>query len=313
MKNENFAARKIRLIILSSVLFISSCGKSNVAPPSLQTSPLGDTPIAAPEAVPATSEVHLQSLKCPEAPRQLDKDIIIDAKGRIEGLAALTGASIEGKVSAITQDFISKYPNADKLLVAQMLMSVTCETLKVSPSIQDSERLERINNVNTQIMKMFTSEAAPDFRSRAKHADFGKVMDGITHRKIFVSNTRAPTLYIFDPECKVRIFVSSIFPPGGDPHWVSFSDKGMPLYASANETFRYRFKPDDPIFRNAVEWDLNDANHDLKGPGTITESIQSAARIGLKLIANKEFEADIVMMNGEGSKCDGSYYIANET
>jgi hypothetical protein len=237
--------------VLSATILATGCGKESPSPsyPSVAPAPAPDFGTTVPETH-AT-----QAIKCPEAPRQIDKDILIDAKGQIGALGALTGASLEGKVSAISKDFISKYPNADKLLMAQLMMSTVCETLKTTTSLSDAERLDRINSVNSQIMQLFTAPAPkPDARSRAKHTDFPEPYRAVWQH-IQVSSERQPTLYVFDPECDVHVYISELI-HGDDSARLNMQNFKHSLVAKKFQTFTHTFKPTDELFRLALDTTL---------------------------------------------------------
>lgn len=277
-----------------------------------QTVPSASGPTAMPSTPVAESKKDLSDIKCPDAPEQLSRDIVIDAKGKIEGIAALPKASIEGKVSVISKDLLVKYPNADKLLLAKLVMNMTCEQLKNSSTISDSERLDRVNQLNVQIINLFSAVNEPDFRARATRVDFGKGLAGLVYRQIVVSKSKIPTLHVFDPECMVIVYVSTVLAPGEKSPLVSVAVTGEPMYAKPVEGLKHRFTVNDPIFRKAVDWILDDANH-----GGMADSgkgfLKGEARRGEQAIAKEDFEAVVVLRGEEVRRCEGSYYIDYET
>ena len=114
--------------------------------------------------------------------------------------------------------------------------------------------------MNLQIINMFTAVNEPDLRSRATKVDFGKGLAGLVYRQIVVSKTKIPTLYVFDPECTVIVYVSTVLEPGGKSPLVSIAITGDPIYAKSAEGFKHRFTVNDSGFRKAVDWVLNDTN-----------------------------------------------------
>lgn len=298
----------LRLSALSMLLAVVGCEKAQAPSP-----PTSSRDATATATAPADqSKKSLSTIKCPDAPEQISRDIVIDAKGKIEGIAALPKASIEGKVSVISKDLLVKYPNADKLALAKLVMNMTCEQLKNSSSISDSERLDRVNQLNLQIINMFSAVNEPDLRSRATKVDFGKGLAGLVYRQIVVSKTKVPTLHVFDPECTVIVYVSTVLAPGEKSPLVSFAIAGEPTYAKPAEGFKHRFTVNDPIFRKAVDWVLNDTNlGDMANSGK--EFLQGEALRGKRAIAQEDFEAVIVMRGEEVRRCDGSYYVEYET
>lgn len=292
------------VVLLSAV----ACGKKETSPtvPSA-----GDATTSTVTRV-GERKNDLSGIPCPAGPEQISRDIVIDAKGKIEGIAALPKASIEGKVSVISKDLLVKYPNADKLALAKLILNVTCEQLKSSTSISDSERLDRVNQINVQLINLFSAVNEPDFRSRATKVDFGKGLAGLVYRQIVVSKSKVPTLHVFDPECTVVVYVSTVLAPGEKSPLVSVVVTGEPIYAKPAQGLKHRFTINDPIFRKAIDWILDDANHEGMAKSG-KDFLQGEARQGEQAIAKEDFEAVIVMRGKEVRRCEGSYYVDYET
>ena len=171
------------------------------------------------------------------------------------------------------------------------------------PALQDSTKCKQkvFDDLKDRFLPPARSQdTVPqrDFRALATHVTLAevKVPSDIYLRSIVLSDAHSPTLYIFDPGCTVQVYVSSIFPRGGRSRYVSFG-RDHPLVAHPGDVFRHKFTTTDRIFRRAMESDLRDSGY------------QAEATLGLQLIARREFEAEIVMREPEGRKCDVAYYI----
>jgi len=292
------------LAMLAICVALVACKENDGADPKALS---GETIVSASKS-PGTAMTTLSKIKCPAPPEQISRDIFVDAKGKLEGLAALPKASIEGKVSIVSKDLLAKYPNADKLHLATLVMSMTCEHLKNSSTLTDSERLDRVNQLNTQIMNFFTASAAPDFRARAAKVDFGKELMGMVHKQITVSREKSPTLYLFEPTCPVVVYVSTVLPIGEKSPLVSMKIVGQPIHAQPAEELKHRFTVTAPIFKTATDWVLDDTNLDMMArPGR--DFLQDEARRGQRAIAAENFEAIIVMRAEKGGSCESSYYV----
>ena len=147
----------------------------------------------------------------------------------------------------------------------------------------------------------------PGLRPSATKVDFGTGTE-LTYKQITVSKDMSPTLYVFDPECRVVVYVSTVLPPGAKPLLVSLPIVGKPIYAERAKQFSHRFTVTGPIFKAATNWVLDDANFSrMEKSGR--DYFQNEARLGQQAIAAENFEAIIVMRAEELGKCEGSYYI----
>lgn len=241
------AAPKLALAIYA-ILLIAGCGKKEV-PPEIAPAP---APAPAPSAETPTAQVGQRgAIKCQEQPQQISLDILIDAKGQIGALGALSGASLEGKVSAISNNLMSKYPNADRLYLAQMMMATYCETLKTT-RLTDEQILERINSLNSQVLQLFTAPVSkPDVRSRARQTDFPEPYRAVWQH-IRINKDKQPTLHIFDPQCDVYVYISELV-HGEDSARLNMQNLQHALVARKLEEFSYTFKAGDDIFRRALQ------------------------------------------------------------
>jgi hypothetical protein len=248
----NTTSSYLSLILLTvPLLFVTGCNRTEppVAKPTvaLNTEPVPPTSLSA-----ANTKARM-NVKCPEAPKMLAQDIIIDAKGRIEGLASLTGASLEGKVSVITKEFISKYKNNDKLLISILLVSTVCETLKGSSTLTDEQVQEEIQKTNAQILKLFSTAAAPDPRTLAKRTDFSRTAFA-EWNLIRIAPGKPVKLHIFEPQCDVRVYVSDVLEDLKKDHGiykVAVPDEA--LVAKAFENFTHTFSTTDPLAIRGVD------------------------------------------------------------
>ncbi len=237
-------------LAVSIACLATGCGKES----STTSFP---TPEPAPAPVVDSSTTGSQpartdGIRCPDQPQQLSRDILIDAKGQIGALGALSGASLEGKVSAISNNLMSKYPNADRLYLSQMMMSTYCETLKSTTSLTDVQKLDRINALNAQVMQLFTAPAPkPDVRSRAKETDFPEPYRAVW-QQIRVTKDKQPTLHIFDPQCDVYVYISEII-HGEDSARLNMQNFRHAIIAKKFEEFSYTFKTDDDLFQKALQ------------------------------------------------------------
>ncbi|WP_208245950.1 hypothetical protein WGT02_31120 (plasmid) [Rhizobium sp. T1470] len=99
---------------------------------------------------------------CPAPTQQLAKDVETDLKASVAGLGKLKLAEIDGKVATTTTEFFSKYPNADKVAIANSLISLYCEYMK-SASLSHDEAAERLDKITQALLPILAphTDAVP--------------------------------------------------------------------------------------------------------------------------------------------------------
>jgi hypothetical protein len=99
----------------------------------------------------------LAKMNCPETPQNISKDVLVDTEASVSGLRGLASASLKNKTETTTKNLFEKYPNADRLVVAQMIMSVYCQQIDASTTLSDGEKLDRLMTVNQTIIPLMTA------------------------------------------------------------------------------------------------------------------------------------------------------------
>lgn len=92
------------------------------------------------------------AMECPAPSAQLAKDIEADIKGRLSGISILPATEIVGKASVKTVDMFSKYPNADRVVIANSMISMFCQNLS-SSRLADKEKMSMITDYTEIIFR----------------------------------------------------------------------------------------------------------------------------------------------------------------
>ena len=109
------------------------------------------------------------AIECPPPPQQFTNEISGNVKGELRGaLQKLVGGSLEGKVDVIANNLFSQYPNADRLTLAVGIMSMYCQIINESTQWDDNRKLQAINEMNTQILRLINP---PDASSNIPELD----------------------------------------------------------------------------------------------------------------------------------------------
>ncbi|MGD9539970.1 hypothetical protein [Methylocystis sp.] len=85
-----------------------------------------------------------EPFQCPEPIKQLDSTLQGSISGKAQALLKLGDVNFTGGVQTSVVNLLEKYPNADRIAIAQTLQSMTCQVLRNSGSLSDSQKLDRI-------------------------------------------------------------------------------------------------------------------------------------------------------------------------
>jgi hypothetical protein len=149
-------------------------------------------------------------MTCPEAPKQIDKDVYVDGKTRIGAIGPFKAGEIDGKVTIIGNDLIKQYPKAEKIFIAQLLVSFTCEALKNSRTLTDQQIIDQINSLSTKLLTAFSEEqhgeATPDIQP--------EVVGTGDNKDVLFQNKGGP-LYNLESELLENLVINLHAPPCG--------------------------------------------------------------------------------------------------
>ena len=69
------------------------------------------------------------ALDCPKAPQQLSKDSEVKVRASVLKIGPVKGGDLQTEAKKVTQDLLSKLPNADKVYLEQMMFAAYCSPL----------------------------------------------------------------------------------------------------------------------------------------------------------------------------------------
>jgi hypothetical protein len=110
-------------------------------------------------AVAAAQASGAWSMDCPAAPQNVAKEIVTDTQGSVSGLSHLVGGELKNRVEVTAKNLFEKYPNADRITVATLMMSVFCQQIDKSSQLSDKEKLDQLNVVNDRLITLMTAPA----------------------------------------------------------------------------------------------------------------------------------------------------------
>jgi hypothetical protein len=97
------------------------------------------------------------AMDCPAPPQNVAKDVVTDTEANVSGLRSLVGGTLKNRTEVTAKNLFEKYPHADRVAVATLMMSVYCRQIDNSQTLADQEKLDRLQTVNQSIIGMMTT------------------------------------------------------------------------------------------------------------------------------------------------------------
>ena len=111
------------------------------------------------------------AMKCSKPPEQVARTIKNDAELSIKVLKNFLGeAGFGSKTRVVVDNLYEKYPNADKIVIAQLLLSQLCSLLDESRDLSSERKIELFSETRDQILKLAT--AVPDSQEKFTVRDY---------------------------------------------------------------------------------------------------------------------------------------------
>ena len=102
------------------------------------------------------------ALDCPNLPEQSRKDWDVQVKAAVGKIGPVRGAELETATRTVTQDLMSKLPQADKVYLEQMMYATYCSALRDDRTLPESEKAIRIRAYNLELRKtLYPSPSKP--------------------------------------------------------------------------------------------------------------------------------------------------------
>src|SRR5262249_62142499 len=110
----------------------------------------------------ASAATNVAAIECGAPPQQFTDNVDAQGKAQAEGLLKkIFEGSFQGNVSVVAQDLLSKYPNADRTVIALGLLSIYCQMISTSHS-SDNEKMEMLGRANTVLLKWVNTPRKPE-------------------------------------------------------------------------------------------------------------------------------------------------------
>jgi hypothetical protein len=97
------------------------------------------------------------AMDCPAPPQDVAKNIVTDTEANVSGLRSLVGGTLKNRTEVTAKNLFAKYPHADRVAVATLMMSVYCRQIDNATTLSDQQKLDRLQTVNQSIIGMMTT------------------------------------------------------------------------------------------------------------------------------------------------------------
>jgi hypothetical protein len=189
------------------------------------------------------------ALDCGPPPQQFTDNVDVQGKAQVQGLLKkLFDGSVEGKVSVVAQDLLSKYPNADRTVIVLGLLSMYCQMISASGNTEDKQ-LEMLGKANEELLKWESAPHSSDDPSARLKSAIKELVD-------FPDEQEAP-----QPPTYIQHLIRDKLPQKLF-NLLSRFDEAQIRAVDSNGAQLYKFKKDYYVFQaNAKTWEQNLVTH----------------------------------------------------
>jgi hypothetical protein len=118
------------------------------------------------------------ALDCPAPPQQFARDIGVQGTASAEGLLKrLFEGSLQANVSFVAQDLISKYPHADRTIIAFGILSMYCQIIRDS-NVSDDKKMAMVGEASLILLRWEQSAEDPSARLQGEVKELAHFPNG---------------------------------------------------------------------------------------------------------------------------------------
>ncbi len=96
------------------------------------------------------------ALDCPSPPENVVKEVVVDTEASVSGLGSLAGGALKNHTAVTAKNLFEKYPNADRVTVVTLMLSVYCRQIDQS-RVTDEQKLDRFQTVFQDLSRLMTA------------------------------------------------------------------------------------------------------------------------------------------------------------
>ncbi len=89
----------------------------------------------------------------PDKITQVNRDVRSDVEVGIGSLGKLKAGQLGAKADVVAKNLFDKYPNTDRLLIAQMMSATYCGMIRDTKTIKDSEKIRLWSEFSERVFR----------------------------------------------------------------------------------------------------------------------------------------------------------------
>jgi hypothetical protein len=108
--------------------------------------------------------VSQEAFPCPAMPdkvTQVNHDVSVDVKAGVGSLGKLKAGEVGAKTDVVAKNLFDKYPNSDRIIIAQMMAATYCPMIRDSKDLKDSEKRRLWSEFSNRVFKFENPTSSP--------------------------------------------------------------------------------------------------------------------------------------------------------
>lgn len=133
----------------------------------------------------------IAALDCPAPPSQMKQETRIEIEGELGAIKSLLGGSGKLEYEKKVDEIFSRYPNADKIVIINFIISVFCQLLNDSTELNDKEKFQQLFDFSEKVARTSVSEDDDKFPPNAQISALKSAFSGKDPEVVRISLGRA--------------------------------------------------------------------------------------------------------------------------
>jgi hypothetical protein len=114
-------------------------------------------------------------ITCPDPPQTVGSDVVVNTRAQIHTLGRIGTGEFQNETRRTVTNLVQSMPGGDRVMLANLLISVGCQVIRDSTTLTDDEKLNRVRQLNEQVIVLIhpqrTSREPADFAVRREDPD----------------------------------------------------------------------------------------------------------------------------------------------
>jgi hypothetical protein len=101
------------------------------------------------------------ALECASPPVQLTKDVQVEVNAAVAKIGPVSGGELKNQTRIVTQDLLSKLPDANKVYLEQMMFSAYCSALRDDKAQPEARKAQLLLEYSTEVRRVLYPQSKP--------------------------------------------------------------------------------------------------------------------------------------------------------